>query len=307
MMIEDEELRNLYQISSQEHLQKLESGLLHLQQNPENSTLWELWQEIHSLRGDSRSVGVETVEVLSHQIEEIIKQIERQEISLSTEVSDRLFMGLNAISLLVQEALIGQPSGVDTNLILEHLKAALKESPQLLFEFVDNNTIPQLAPTYIEDEELRNLYQLSTSEHLQKLETGLLHLQQFPDDDMWELQRSIHSLKVDSRSMGVETVEVLSHQIEEIIKQIERQEISLSTEVSDHLFMGLNAISLLVQEALTGQPSGVDTNLIIEHLKAVVSTSPQPLFEFVDNNIPQLAPTYIEDEELRNLYQLSTS
>ncbi|MDF5727939.1 MAG: Hpt domain-containing protein, partial [Rhizonema sp. PD38] len=161
MMIEDEELRNLYQISSQEHLQKLEIELRHLQQHPENNTLWELWQEIHSLRGDSRSVGVETVEVLSHQIEEIIGQIERQEISLNQEVSDHLSMGLNAIGLLVQEALTGQPSGVDTNQILEHLKAVVSTYLPSVFEFVDNNTIPQLAPTYIEDEELRNLYQLS--------------------------------------------------------------------------------------------------------------------------------------------------
>ena len=107
-------------------------------------------------------------------------------------------MGLNAISLLVVEALTGQPSGVDTNLILEHLKAVVRESLTPVYEFVDNNTIPQLAPTYIEDEELRNLYQISTSEHLQKLADGLLYLQQYPDDDtLRELQRSIHSLKGD--------------------------------------------------------------------------------------------------------------
>ena len=59
-----------------------------------------------------------------------------------------------------------------------------------------------------------------------------MHLQQYPDDDiLWELQRSIHSLKGDSRSVGVETVEVLSHQIEEILGHLERQVITLSTEV----------------------------------------------------------------------------
>ena len=63
--------------------------------------------------------------------------------------------------------LTGQPSGVDTNLILEHLKAVLRESLTPVFD-VDNT---QLAPTYIEDEELRNLYQISTSEHLEKLES----------------------------------------------------------------------------------------------------------------------------------------
>ena len=72
--------------------------------------------------------------------------------------------------------------------------------------------------------------------------------------------------------------------------------------MSSSLSQALNAIGLLVQESLTGQPSGVDTNLIIDELKAAHRESLTPRFEFVNNT--QLAPTYIEDEELRNLYQI---
>jgi two-component system, chemotaxis family, sensor kinase CheA len=35
-MIEDEELRTLYKVSSEEHIQQLETGILHLEKNPED-------------------------------------------------------------------------------------------------------------------------------------------------------------------------------------------------------------------------------------------------------------------------------
>ena len=72
---------------------------MHLQQYPDDNILWELRQEAHSLRGDSRNVGVETVEVISHQIEEIIGHLERQEIPLSTEVRRSLENGIECHQL----------------------------------------------------------------------------------------------------------------------------------------------------------------------------------------------------------------
>jgi len=252
MIIEDEELRNLYEISSKEHLQKLEAALLHLLEHPDNETLWdELRRKAHSLKGDSRSVGLETVEVLSHQIEKILLGIKSQEISFTLEVGDCLFQGLNAIGLLVEEAVSGQPSEVDITQILNQLMAVFLQARQ-------PQTTSQLVPTLIE-EELRNLYKISSEEHLQKLEAGLLHLLEYPDDEILpeELRREVHNLKGDSRSIGLETVEVLSHHFEEILLGIKRQEIAFTLEVGDRLFQGLNAISLLVQEAVTGQPSGL--------------------------------------------------
>jgi two-component system chemotaxis sensor kinase CheA len=86
-MIEDEELRNLYQLSSVEHLQNLEVGLRHLQKYPDDETsLEELRREAHSLKGDSRSVGVDTVETFAHALEDILSSIKRQEIVLTPQL-----------------------------------------------------------------------------------------------------------------------------------------------------------------------------------------------------------------------------
>ncbi|NET52944.1 MAG: hypothetical protein F6K09_31020 [Merismopedia sp. SIO2A8] len=77
-MIQDEELRNLYKISGEESVHKLRIGLLYLQQHPQDeTTLEELLNEIHSLKGDSRIVGVEKVETIAHKFHEILGSIPR--------------------------------------------------------------------------------------------------------------------------------------------------------------------------------------------------------------------------------------
>ncbi|GAB4173287.1 MAG: hypothetical protein Fur006_02480 [Coleofasciculaceae cyanobacterium] len=322
MMIEDEELRNLYHISSEERLQQLESGLLHLQKHPDDeTTLKELRREAHSLRGDSRGVGVEAVETLAHCVEKILSSIIRQEIVLTpclsdcpkgTSVADRIYQGLAAIRLVIREAVTGQPSGVDIARVIELLTVDVSKSqqdtsaestvefaPQPLVNNGNRATVPtaitnindntvQSTLALIEDEDLRELYYITSIERLQTLETGLQHLQKHPNDEttLDELQREAHSLLGDSRSAGVETVEVLAHALEEIILSIKHQQLILTQEVSDRLFQGLVAIHSLVQEAVTGQPSGVDVSEVFESWMEVALESQQ-------DDIPNLA----EDKE----------
>ncbi|HEY9652638.1 MAG TPA: Hpt domain-containing protein, partial [Coleofasciculaceae cyanobacterium] len=297
-MIEDEELRNLYQISSEERLQQLEAGLRHLQKHPDDeTTLKELRREAHALRGDSRGVGVEDVETLAYCFEKILGRIQRQQIILTQDVSDRLYQGLAAISLLVQEAVTAQPSGVNADEILELLTAEVLESqpsPQdasVDGQFVNNDehttassaiaqlneNTSQLVPSVIEDEVLRDLYRITSLERLQNLETGLRQLTSHPDDEMTldELYKEAHSLTGDSRTAGVEPVEILSHTLEQILVSIKQQQVVFTPDVSDRLYQGLVAINGLVQEAVIGQPSGVDIAEIIDRWMEVVLASQQ--------------------------------
>ena len=107
-------------------MQKLADGLLQLQKQPSNEAILEhLLREAHSLKGDSRSVGVENVVTLTHQIEEILLSIKRQETVFNPDVSDRMTQGLDAIGLLIYEAVTGQPREVDTTEILNSLFGAV--------------------------------------------------------------------------------------------------------------------------------------------------------------------------------------
>lgn len=126
-MIEDEELRHLYKISSEEHVQKLEAGILSLEKNPQDMAPFkDLMREAHSLKGDSRMLGVNGVETLSHQIEHILGNIQKGETSVTPELCDRIYHALDAIAKLVEEAVTGEASNVDTFHILATLMGADK-------------------------------------------------------------------------------------------------------------------------------------------------------------------------------------
>ncbi len=130
MMIEDEELRNLFKISSEEHVQNLEAGLLHLEKYPNDTArLQDLLREAHTLKGDARMLGVKDVETLIHQIEHTLGTL--KETALSPEASDRLYHGLDAIRHLTDEAVTGEPAGVNTFQVLARLMGAKTEPPHL--------------------------------------------------------------------------------------------------------------------------------------------------------------------------------
>ena len=126
MIIEDEELRSLYKVSSSEHIQKIEAGILHLEKHPQDTAkLEELLREAHSLKGDSRMLGVVDVETLIHQIEEIFTSAKKGETNLTPDLCDRLYRGIDAVGKIAREAVTGEPSNVKVFQTLAELMGAV--------------------------------------------------------------------------------------------------------------------------------------------------------------------------------------
>ncbi|MBG1269450.1 hybrid sensor histidine kinase/response regulator [Nostoc sp. WHI] len=133
MMINDEELRSVFKVASEEHLQNLDDGLLHLENHPDDLAVLEaLMREAHSLKGDANMLGVKDVGTLAHQIEHILTQLKRQEnpvSSLNNAIDapyERLAHAIAAIRKLVHEAVTGEPARVDTFYALAELMGAWK-------------------------------------------------------------------------------------------------------------------------------------------------------------------------------------
>ena len=121
MFIEDEELRDLYRTSAPEHIQAIESALMQLEKQPQNPVvLKDLLRSAHTLKGDSRMLGVEDVETIVHQIEECLVPIEKGG-SMSAELCDRLYAALDTIKLLTHTAVMGEPNDVNMFYVLATL------------------------------------------------------------------------------------------------------------------------------------------------------------------------------------------
>ncbi|HEY9878356.1 MAG TPA: hybrid sensor histidine kinase/response regulator [Leptolyngbyaceae cyanobacterium] len=134
MRIEDDELRDLFKTTSEERLQAIDSGLLHLEQHPnDQATIEAILREAHSLKGDSNMLGQEDLGTLAHQVEHILGAVKRGEQPFTPEMCDRLSHGMTAIHKLVQQAVTGEPAGVNPFYILAELMGGAQ---------TDNGTSP---------------------------------------------------------------------------------------------------------------------------------------------------------------------
>ncbi|MDY7006033.1 MAG: hybrid sensor histidine kinase/response regulator [Cyanobacteriota bacterium] len=167
-MIEDTELREVFKTASEEHLQKLDEGFLYLEKYPQDLTKSEeLLREIHSLKGDAAMLGIKNVSQLAHQLEHLLGEITRGEQTISPETSDRLSLGLDAIYKLVQEAVTGEPSGINTVHVLAILMGANNINTSLQNQDKTHLTSEETIPvsTFVEEQKVaKNIPSLNTQQ-----------------------------------------------------------------------------------------------------------------------------------------------
>jgi two-component system, chemotaxis family, sensor kinase CheA len=145
MFIDDEELRSLYEAASAEHITAIETGLLQLEKNPtDRSPLKMLLREAHSLKGDSRMLGVIAAEQVMHQMEEVMMDLDQGALAVTPELCDQLYQGLDAIDKIAKEATTGQPAGVDLEMVIAAVRGT-KYSANEAQESIGLFTIPSVA------------------------------------------------------------------------------------------------------------------------------------------------------------------
>ncbi|HEY9655217.1 MAG TPA: Hpt domain-containing protein, partial [Crinalium sp.] len=146
MFINDDELRDIFKATSEEHLQQMEANVLHLEKHPADSaTLENLLREIHSLKGDANMLGIKDIGTLAHQFEDILGAVKRGETAYSIELSDRLYQGLDAMGQLVHAAVTGQTAETNVIHVMAYLMGAPKE-PEQAVEHGNNGKVILLEP-----------------------------------------------------------------------------------------------------------------------------------------------------------------
>lgn len=124
MFIEDDELRGLYKAASAEHIETIEAGLIHLEKNPEDrQQLQALLRAAHSLKGDSRMLGVNEAETVTHQMEDLLSEVEQGERVLTSGLCDRLYSGLDAVRKIAHTAVTGEQTDVSVFHVMAQLMA----------------------------------------------------------------------------------------------------------------------------------------------------------------------------------------
>jgi len=123
-MIDDQEMRELFRIESEEHLQRIETGLLRLEQAPDDAdALAEVFRETHSMKGAARMLGLREIESLAHAMEEIFARVSRSGTPLDPPLLDSLCKALDGLRRMAAAVLSGIPDNVPLAALLGLLKA----------------------------------------------------------------------------------------------------------------------------------------------------------------------------------------
>ncbi|MDP2795128.1 MAG: response regulator [Sulfurisoma sp.] len=110
-MIEDPELRRLFEAESAEHLARLDDGLLRLEKTPADPPLLEdVFRESHSLKGAARMLGLAGIEAAAHGLESLLNAARKGEAPLTPEAIARMNAALVELRRRVREALTDLPT-----------------------------------------------------------------------------------------------------------------------------------------------------------------------------------------------------
>lgn len=162
---------------------------------------------------------------------------------------------------------------------------------------------------FIEDDELREIYRVACAERMPRLETMVLRLEKNPDDAaaLSEFLREAHTLKGDSRMLGVSNVERVTHHLEDLVASIQQGNLSLNPDLCDRIYTGLDSIQQWIHEAVTGEVAPLALAWVISVIdggKPVTADAPSGLdrtTESLDAEHPTPEPCVFEDAADRDL------
>jgi two-component system, chemotaxis family, sensor kinase CheA len=128
----------------------------------------------------------------------------------------------------------------------------------------------------IEDPELRQLFKAESSEHLARLDDGLLRLEKNCSDQalLEEVFREAHSMKGAARMLGLSKIETASHGLESVLNSAYKGESPLTPAMIDRLTVMLGELRQMVREALTGAPAETQVAEAVGQVQSAIMPSP---------------------------------
>lgn len=138
--------------------------------------------------------------------------------------------------------------------------------------------------------QLKEAFYTQSAELMESLVQRLLELERAPDDNescLLEIRRVIHTLKGDSRSVGLSSLADLAHRVEDLLVPVTEKHCALDKPIITLLFQCADAFQQILQESRAGREDPIDIRSLLEQVnryrqvsKAEPSENPSSLTEY---------------------------
>lgn len=114
-----EEILTIFKSESEEIIQGLNDGFLMLEKHPEDkSPLKKLFQLSHSLKGAARMLGFNSIQDISHKLEDILSFWKREDVSININIFQEIYEVCDLLLLLVSRCVEQKSDYSDTQVML---------------------------------------------------------------------------------------------------------------------------------------------------------------------------------------------
>ena len=130
--METNQYMEMFLDESREHLQSLNDGLLSLENDPEDlSVLNEIFRNAHTLKGMSATMGYTKTAELTHDMENLLDMLRKEQLKVSSEIIDVIFKCVDTLQEMVENIGSGESEDlVDVSDLVRQVNAIAKgESP----------------------------------------------------------------------------------------------------------------------------------------------------------------------------------
>ena len=125
MFSETNQYMDMFLDESKEHLQSLNDGLLGLEDNAEDlSILNEIFRNAHTLKGMSATMGYNKIAELTHEMEDVLDLLRKEQLKISGDIIDTLFKCIDSLEQMINNVANGDPEDlVDVSDLVAKLTA----------------------------------------------------------------------------------------------------------------------------------------------------------------------------------------
>lgn len=120
--METNQYMDIFLDESREHLQSINDHTLQLENEPENLSLVnEIFRSAHTLKGMAATMGFEDIASLTHKMENVLDMIRNEQLAVTTEVIDVLFIAIEYLEEMVRDISDGNDGKKDVRDIVARL------------------------------------------------------------------------------------------------------------------------------------------------------------------------------------------
>jgi chemotaxis protein histidine kinase CheA/CheY-like chemotaxis protein len=125
-MSEMKDLIAIFKAEAEEHLTKLDNGIVELEKQPDNIDLAKgLNREVHTLKGAARVFGFSEIQDIAHRIEDIFEEIAHKKMLFNSSIAGGIFKGIDAIRIILEKIIQDKEIDVDVSDLCRDLETCL--------------------------------------------------------------------------------------------------------------------------------------------------------------------------------------